>query len=61
MSIRKFGAEPASTEVRSEDNDPQTLEGLKAEGSLPPEVLDTIDRAVNDIRFGEVRERPRRH
>ena len=54
MPIRKFGAEPASLEIRSEDNDPETLKGLKDEASSPPEK---IDRAVNDASSGE---RPRR-
>jgi hypothetical protein len=61
MSIRKHGTEPASTEIRSEDNDQETLDSLTKASALPPEILDTIDRAANDSNFGERRERPRRN
>lgn len=61
MPIRKFGTEPAKTEVRPEDNDSETLDGLKAEAALPPEIIDSIERAVNDPTYGERRGRPQRH
>lgn len=32
MPIRKFGTEPAKTETRTEDNDPQTLESVRDRG-----------------------------
>lgn len=46
MAIRKYGNEPAKTEVRVEDNDPETLDAV-------------VKRAANDEAFGEKRERPR--
>lgn len=33
MTIRKFGTEPAKTEVRAEDNDRETLAVVKAQAS----------------------------
>ena len=32
MPIRKYGTEPARTETRVEDNDPETLESVKKQG-----------------------------
>lgn len=57
MTIRKFGAEPAKVDTRVEDNDVETLSAI---GALPPEVLDTIDRAAKDENFGVRRGRPLR-
>ena len=30
MPIRKYGTEPAKVETRAEDNDPETLEAVRA-------------------------------
>lgn len=62
MAIRKYGTEPAKTETRPEDNDPETLSGLVAEGKpLPLEILEEFDRLANDPTYGERRSRPDRH
>jgi len=37
MPIRKYGTEPANTEVRPEDNDAETLRAL---GALGQQVVD---------------------
>lgn len=44
MPIRKYGTEPAKTEIRVEDNDPETLNAVKkqagergADGRIRPE------------------------
>lgn len=61
MGIRKYGAEPAQTEVRAEDNDSETLSALAARGAaLPQELQDTVDRMANDPTYGVRRERPLR-
>ena len=57
MAIRKFGNEPAKVEIREDENDPETVESV----SLPPDVLEAIDRAASDPNYGVRRERPQRH
>ncbi len=40
MAIRKFGTEPASAEVREEDNDPETLATMKAQAAPAADQID---------------------
>lgn len=62
MGIRKYGAEPAQTEVRAEDNDPETLR-LQAALAAAPETAAAIDEFLAHPETGvrwERRERPHR-
>lgn len=43
MPIRKYGTEPAKTEIRTEDNDPETLNSVKKQAQRKPEPQRTDD------------------
>lgn len=43
MAIRKYGNEPAKVETRAEDNDPETLEAVRA-----GDTLDSLKKRAKD-------------
>jgi hypothetical protein len=59
VALRKFGTEPAQTEVRDEDNDPSTLDYQKRLAAAP-ETAKAIDDFLEHPETGAVRRRPQR-
>lgn len=45
MPIRKYGTEPAKVETRDEDNDPETLDTVRA-----GDTLDSLKKRARDQR-----------
>jgi hypothetical protein len=61
MPIRKYGNEPAQVETRDEDNDQETLSGLKAQAAFEESgVAAQVDEFLANPETGVRRERPAR-
>ncbi len=61
MSIRKYGNEPAKVETRVEDNDRDTLDGLKTQATFEPSgVAAQVDEFLGNPETDVRRERPGR-
>lgn len=62
MPIRKYGTEPAKTEIRPEDNDAETLDVLKAQAALAASpVAAEVDEFLAHPETGVVFDRNRRN
>jgi len=58
MPIRKYGTEPARTEVREEDNDPETLNALKTQAAFESSPVSAeVDEFLANPETGRVWDR----
>lgn len=61
MAIRKYGNEPAKTEVRAEDNDQETLAVMRSQAAFDSSsVAAEVDEFLDHPETGVRRSRPQR-